>query len=127
MPDEKHFPTRSLGYVPDEKTFATPNLGRRLSGQIAKIADEDCLVAPHFRLGASPHKGPGENKFFTKRISWSDWKICFRPDPLAETKPKTRLRPKFKTRNHPRTGYFYTMPGDPVVRDGSKKRRAYNQ
>ena len=86
MPDEKHFPTRSLGYVPDEKTFATPNLGRRLSGQIAKIADEDCLVAPHLGLGASPYKGPGENKFFTKRISWSDWKICFRPAPLAETK-----------------------------------------
>ena len=47
-------------------------------------------------VGASRCKGPGENKFSTKRISWSDWKICFRPVPLAETETETETETKRK-------------------------------
>jgi len=47
------------------------------------------LVDPHFHtrcLGTPRFQGPGENRFSTKRISWSDWEICFPPAPLAQTK-----------------------------------------
>jgi len=60
---------------------------------------KNVFVAAHFhscRIGASRFKGSGENRFCTKRISWSDCKTCFHPTPLADTKPKPKPKPKPK-------------------------------
>ena len=76
---EKHFPARALGMCQ--------------SCTIVVVA-KNVFVVPRpstCRLGASRCKGPDESRLSTKRITWSDWKAYFRPDPSATTKPRLSL------------------------------------
>ncbi len=71
---EKHFPARDL--------VASP------SCPCSQIDKELRCAHPRYRLGAARCKGPGASRLLIKRITWSDWEACLRPDPLARTQPK---------------------------------------
>jgi len=89
--------------------------------------EKNFFAVPHFpscHLGASRLKGPDKSRVFTKRITWSDWKPCFCPDPLPTSRSQKhrqtarfgncRATPRWTLLQQSLRAASWTMPPRPL-------------